>query len=646
MIVTIKEKEYEYISDYPDGWFFSARDHFKCPVEIGVNTCFIKRFDRKNQNEVSGWQLMLSLKRKNEPNLPILHNIVTVKEGGKDVHYVFYDYINGDTLDKLIIEKESINLVKLTNDLFSALQSIYIKNFWFADFCEKNIFCEKGGRFLLVDLNSTQSLSNPPNGEMYGSKEYRTLVFNFYREILHKRNLNEDDINGASLNYLQLVFLILRLKMFNDGDQQYYSAEIYNSLPKMLDTLSPGFEEIYSEIFRNGQIGLPQRDIQEIKRLTLEIISGENILHSIPEKHNNFNNERRYNNEPVIQRFSMDKFAEKDENVYYVDNGEPFTLNWKVENADILELYKNGVPYRKLDNSSTAISLEEQSDGSERKIEFKLQASTNDTLTVSSPILVLIKKKVELLPQIVDDTEQKIQYELIAGNNDREVKSPPVFIHVEKKNDVSPRINRSLYLKMAVALVVVFILFLLSKWVLMPAPDPGIKVTTIEPQDLYEDSSIIIHGANFDKAKKMEVFFNDVGGNIISSVKDSLIVKIPDLKNNIKIKGIVTVSVKANGYNLYAYNVHWFDKSTPAVRELGIANFYANNTITVYGINLDKLANMRVYFNNVQGNILAQKKDSVVVSVPSNIFKDSSYNRVTVTVAGGHRTLFNGTFTP
>ena len=52
MIVTIKEKEYEYISDYPDGWFFSARDHFKCPVELGVNKCFIKRFDRKNQNEV------------------------------------------------------------------------------------------------------------------------------------------------------------------------------------------------------------------------------------------------------------------------------------------------------------------------------------------------------------------------------------------------------------------------------------------------------------------------------------------------------------------------------------------------------------------------------------------------------------------
>jgi len=215
MVVTIKEKDYEYISDYPKGWFFSARDHFKFPVEIGTNKCFIKRFERRNQNEVSGWQLMLNLKRKNEPNLPRLYDITTANEWGKDVYYIFYDYIKGDTLDKLIDGKENINLEKLANDLFSALQSLYIKNFWFADFCEKNIFCEEGGRFLLVDLDSAQPLSNPPNGEMYGSKEYRTLVFNFYREILHKRNLNADDINGASLNYLQVVFLILRLKSNN-----------------------------------------------------------------------------------------------------------------------------------------------------------------------------------------------------------------------------------------------------------------------------------------------------------------------------------------------------------------------------------------------------------------------------------------------
>ena len=699
MVVTIKEKEYEYISDYPDGWSFSARDHFKCPVEIGPNKCFIKRFDRKNQNEVPGWELMLNLKRKNEPNLPRLYDITTANEWGKDVYYIFYDYIKGDTLDKLIDGKENINLEKLANDLFSALQSLYIKNFWFADFCEKNIFCEEGGRFLLVDLDSAQPLSNPPNGEMYGSKEYRTLVFNFYREILHKRNLNADDINGASLNYLQVVFLILRLKMLYAGDLQYYSPEIYNLLPQTLDTLSPGFEEIYSDIFRNGQIGLPQRDIQEIKRLALEIISGENILHSTPEEHTNFNYDAKYNHQPVIQQFSMDKFAEKDNDLYYVDNGEPFTLNWKVENADILELYKNGTPYRKLDNSGTAITLKELSDGSDRKIEYKLQASAKDMLTVSNPILVLIKKKGEPLPEIIEfkadvtiihdnepynlrwavknathlelhrnganyktisssdkaiqlkeypvgNDEQNIRYVLVVFNNAGEVKSPPVFIQVRKKNVEKPPINWSLYLKIACCIAAAFILYLVAKWMFMPVPDPGTKVTIIEPQNLYEDSSIIIHGAQFDKAKKMEVFFNDMEGDIISTTKDNLIVKIPDLKNNIQIKGIVTVSVKANGYNLYAYNVHWFDKNTPAVRELKTVNFYANNTITVYGINLDKLENMRIYFNSLQGNILTQTKDSVVVSVPQNIFKDSSYNSVTVTVAGGHRTLYNRTFTP
>ncbi len=76
MKVIIKEREYDYVSDYPDGWRFFSSDYFKFPVEIGSNKCFIKRFEKKNPEQISGWPLLLSLKGKNEPNLPRIHDII------------------------------------------------------------------------------------------------------------------------------------------------------------------------------------------------------------------------------------------------------------------------------------------------------------------------------------------------------------------------------------------------------------------------------------------------------------------------------------------------------------------------------------------------------------------------------------------
>jgi len=59
MKVTIKQREEEYISDYPDGWKFSAGDPFKFPVLIGSHPCFIKRFEQKSPEDISGWDLLV-----------------------------------------------------------------------------------------------------------------------------------------------------------------------------------------------------------------------------------------------------------------------------------------------------------------------------------------------------------------------------------------------------------------------------------------------------------------------------------------------------------------------------------------------------------------------------------------------------------
>jgi len=147
MEVTIKERTHKYVSDYPHGWNRFSNDYFKCPVEIGNYKCFVKRFEKKNPVKVSGWNLLLDLKGKYEANLPRVNDIVSIQEDNKYVHYLFYEYLEGETLDKLISKGFKIDLRILCNDLFSALQSLYNRDYWFADFCEKNIFCEKKGKF-------------------------------------------------------------------------------------------------------------------------------------------------------------------------------------------------------------------------------------------------------------------------------------------------------------------------------------------------------------------------------------------------------------------------------------------------------------------------------------------------------------------
>src|ERR1700712_4733896 len=102
MRIIIKETEYEYESDYPSGWLSSSVDSFKFPVNIGHHSCFIKRLEKKSPASISGWDLLVKLENKNEPNLAKIYDIKSVEEKGKRVYYVFYECIIGKTLDVLI----------------------------------------------------------------------------------------------------------------------------------------------------------------------------------------------------------------------------------------------------------------------------------------------------------------------------------------------------------------------------------------------------------------------------------------------------------------------------------------------------------------------------------------------------------------
>src|SRR5881227_3025069 len=99
MRVTIGEREYEYLSDFPKEWKFSKSDYIKFPVEIGSNKCFIKRFE-KSPESIPGWKLLYNLKGKNFAGLVRVYDIVEANEHGKNIFYVFSEFIEGETLDK------------------------------------------------------------------------------------------------------------------------------------------------------------------------------------------------------------------------------------------------------------------------------------------------------------------------------------------------------------------------------------------------------------------------------------------------------------------------------------------------------------------------------------------------------------------
>src|SRR5687767_1868865 len=102
MEVNIKGNNVQYHSDYPNGWQFSAGDPFKYPVIIGDTACFIKRFEQKTPEDISGWGLLTAISGKEETNLAKIFDVKSTHEDGKEIFYVFYEYLEGKSLDKYL----------------------------------------------------------------------------------------------------------------------------------------------------------------------------------------------------------------------------------------------------------------------------------------------------------------------------------------------------------------------------------------------------------------------------------------------------------------------------------------------------------------------------------------------------------------
>jgi hypothetical protein len=390
MRVIIKEREYEYLSDYNDGWEFSAGDFFKFPVNIGNHPCFIKRFARSSER-IAGWNLLNDLKGRFQPGLPRIHDIVLSAEQGKDVQYVFFECMEGDTLDRRIGDGEVPDPAKLAADLFRALASIHRQAHWFPDFCDKNIFCAKEGGFLLIDLDSAQPSSTPPDTEIYASKEYWAPAFSFFIGPAGLPGFRPRDISGILLNYLQAVFLILRVRVgLIDGKDSYKSTELLHRLPRILDSTVPEYRSLFLRLVKNGP-GIPDpSDIAQIRTLLDQRIVNGNIVY--PDGRDAGQGafkdtlSRPVSDPapappiPVISGFRCDKKR--------LAKGGTFTLAWEMEHAESILLYRDEMPYKKPATADRDITLTERYDGKRKKVVYSLSAS-NASGNVNSRQLVI-----------------------------------------------------------------------------------------------------------------------------------------------------------------------------------------------------------------------------------------------------------------
>lgn len=348
MRVEIIDAEYSYDSDYTNvplkeadplkRWLISSGDAFRFPVRIGRTDCFVKRFERKALAEISGSPLMLQLKSMPTGYFPTVYDIVSVKEDGTNVFYAFYEYLPGNTLDNILAGGPAVRLPVLLDHIAGAIRLLRTHEFWFSDFCEKNIYCSKD-RFLLIDMDTTIPFTQMPTNDIRVNQEFLGLVANFYTRVLKQPGFHISQLNGVNLNILQLVFLILKLHMFQLDKSRYIETKFSDKLPFYLDNASAYFKGWFRTALANGNTPFTEIQLNELVGLVKEKILGAGSF------------------EIATKEISIDQFSiagtEEVDGMMAMQSGKEYTLQWAVSNAGNVEYSVNGVVQKKLTASGT-----------------------------------------------------------------------------------------------------------------------------------------------------------------------------------------------------------------------------------------------------------------------------------------------------
>ena len=520
MKFVIKEKEHLYEPDFPEGWTSTQDVSVKYPVQIGHHTCFIKRFERAHPEAIAGWELLTKLKHRYETNLARVYDVVRAEERGQLVCYVVYEYLKGSLLHDLIGQHTAVDLEKATADLFQALSSLQTYGYWFPELAEENIFLDNNGRFLLVNLDRAQPLARSPHPGLFANKTYRSLVNTFYEKILQYTQPKVAELNGQSLNHLQLLFLIERLKLsYHAREQRYSFADTYDGLPEKLDQIDPVFRTLFTALYENKNAPPYAGQAEEIQKLIQH-----KIIHYYPRL--------PVSGTPVIEQFTV--------NLSQVQKGESFELHWKVRDASAIELYKNGKLDERFGPHDSHIKRRAGYESSVKEITFKLVAIRGDRQAESEPLHVHIVEARPVVP-----------------------KAPARPAAIKQSKEPQPkeeaphtgRLKQGMLIGGSVLALAALGLFLFSALRSQPEKKKP-KIDGLHPRYIFNPGELlVITGKNFPVGKEFfQIILNGVPALIQKRTPDSVVVMYPLDGDQSIWKGSVSVGMIINRDTLFSPN--------------------------------------------------------------------------------------------
>jgi hypothetical protein len=268
----------------PDPWTRKNGAYYKVDYPIDNQPYFVKRY--VGQLTVpSGSSLIMALRGKSVTNLPFTYDFVKQKEGNLDCFYYVSAHISGDTLDVWLDDAEfvaQLDLQQLAAHLMAGLDTIFQQGFWFGDLNEQNImFSPKNKTFYLIDLDSCWHQSVKPNGDEKESgglpvvaQGYASLAVQWIREAAGLLNLEIEDLDGKTINYLQLLTFISRLNCFKSGRKAKLNrsfTDTFNLVHEHLTAAIPNFGNYIKENTVTQKID-SQVFIQEFQSLLTKVI--------------------------------------------------------------------------------------------------------------------------------------------------------------------------------------------------------------------------------------------------------------------------------------------------------------------------------------------------------------------------------------
>jgi hypothetical protein len=259
-------------------------------------------------------------------------------------------------------------------------------------------------------------------------------------------------------------------------------------------------------------------------------------------------------NLPVIRQFTSSKTE--------IERGEEFTLSWQIENANKLELHKNGAMYRPIESIKTSINLVGFADG----------------------------------------TQQQSSYQIVAYKDLAMAKSDAIFVKLKQRDEKKPIIKKR------IALIIGGFIFILALLLLFVLTKKQKIDAYVKPQSLWQgiDTTISILGKNLPATVDLTVLLNDDTAKIIDGSADSLRVLIPQKKITPDNSDMVYVFLlfKKNRNNIGNFTLY------PPVT-IKQRMIYQNANIIFYGRNLNSDL-IKVFLDNNEIPVSSRSQDSLV----------------------------------